>query len=84
MAQESWHSMITDLLPEGETIVASTLTDDEAKREFCIGFGSDEGKPFTAWSETRVFFPVVYDGSEWVGSVPRNPCAEASDHHGGQ
>lgn len=50
---------------------------------FNDGFGGVEGASFTAWSETRVYFPVVYDGSEWVGSVPRHPCDEVTRHHGG-
>ena len=40
--------------------------------------------PFTAWTETRVFFPIVYDGSEWCGSAPRHPCNEAMEHQGGE
>jgi hypothetical protein len=52
--------------------------------EFESGFGTSEGPAFTAWTATRVYFPVVYDGSEWVGSAPRNPCDEACEHVGGQ
>ena len=38
-----------------------------------------DGKPFTAWTERRVYFPAMYDGSVWVASAPRNPCDEAHD-----
>lgn len=31
---------------------------------------------FLAWTPTRVYFPVKYDGGEWVESAPRNPCDE--------
>lgn len=52
--------------------------------QFDDGFGTSEGPAFTAWTETRVYFPVTYDGAEFVGSAPRNPCAEACEHVGGE
>lgn len=41
-----------------------------------------EGHYFTVWTRNRVYFPVVYNGEETVGSVPRNPCKEATKHIG--
>ena len=38
--------------------------------EFSSSFGIAEGNPFLLWTKRFVYFPVVYDGSEWVGSVP--------------
>jgi hypothetical protein len=67
----------------GEGLVAVTLTDAELDEEFDSGYGSPKGAPFTAWSQNRVYFPVGYDGAEWIGSVPRNPCDEATEHQGG-
>ena len=64
--------------------MVTTLSDEELDREFYAGFGGSEGEPFTAWGKDWVFFPVVYDGSEWVGSAPRNPCAIATRHQGGE
>lgn len=49
---------------------------------FGKGYGSAEGPPFLAWTADRVYFPTDYDGSESVGSVPRNPVAEAEGHIG--
>lgn len=37
---------------------------------------------FTIWTSDRVYFPVQYDGMGWVGSVPRNPCDEATSPMG--
>lgn len=65
-------------------VVGTTLTDEEMDQEFDDGFGGAEGVGFTLWTEKRVYFPVVYDGSEWVGSVPRNPCDEETQHQGGE
>lgn len=61
-----------------------TLDDEGLDRCFGCGYGVSEGAPFTAWTEERVYFPIVYDGAEWVGSAPRNPCDEATVHHGRQ
>ena len=68
---------------EDGPIIACTLSDDELDFKFDSSWGTPKGKPFTAWSECRVYFPVTYDGAEWVGSAPRDPCDEATDHVGG-
>lgn len=51
--------------------------------EFDHGYGGINGCPFTVWTEDWVYFPVVYDGAESVGSAPRNPCDVATEHVGG-
>lgn len=79
----TWRELINDAL-DGDVLIHNTLTEEEMDVDFADGYGMSEGKPFTAWSETRVYFPVVYDGAEWVGSAPRNPCGEACRHFGGQ
>lgn len=80
----NWRKMIKDVLPVGETIIACTISDEELDREFDDGYGGAEGAPFTAWSENWVFFPICYDGAEWVGIAPRNPCDRSMSHQGGQ
>lgn len=59
---------------------------DEAAfaEQFDSGYGGAEGPAVLAWTERRVYFPVTYDGSEWLGSAPRNPQAEGQGHEGGQ
>jgi hypothetical protein len=52
--------------------------------EFNDGYGSAQGSGFTAWGEKNVYFPVLHDGAEWVGCVPRNPCRHPTDHQGGE
>lgn len=51
--------------------------------QFDSGYGDPEGCSFTAWSDSRVYFPICYDGAEWCGSAPRNPCDTALEHQGG-
>ncbi len=81
----TWKELINDELKnQDDKLIACTLSEEELNTEFYDGYGSSEGKHFTAWSETRVYFPVVYDGAEWVGSVPRNPCEERTGHVGGE
>lgn len=47
------------------------------------GYGGFEGATFTAWTTSRVYFWVEYDGAQWVDSVPRNPCDEVVTGIGG-
>ena len=83
----NWKKLIQDEMErQGETfedLVECTLNDEELVVEFYNGYGGEEGKPFTLWTNNRVYFPVVYDGSEWVGSVSRNPDGKPTYHLGG-
>lgn len=79
----TWRKRIEDTA-DGDKIVYCTLSNTELDVEFDGGYGGSEGKPFTAWSEKYVYFPVVYDGSEWAGRAPRFPCDEATNHVGGE
>ncbi|WP_051305068.1 hypothetical protein [Chitinilyticum litopenaei] len=80
----SWRELLTaELTKQGESmtdILQCTLSDEELDALFYAGYGPVEGKPFTAWTERRVYFPAWHDGSEWVDSVPRHPCDEAKRH----
>lgn len=67
----------------GEQIIAVAPDEAVLDVQFDNGYGCVEGPSFTVWTEHRVIFPVCYDGSEWVVSVPRNPNDEATDHVGG-
>lgn len=78
----SWKELIEEECDE--IIIYCTLTTEELNEKFDCGYGGSEGKPFTEWTENYVLFPVVYDGLEWVGKVPRNPCNKASSHFGGE
>ena len=82
----NWYKMLEDEFALNGDVFADmicTRTEDELKEEFDPGYGREEGKPFTAWGEKYVYFPVCYDGSEWVSSVPRNPCSLHTCHIGG-
>ena len=74
----SWREMIEEEREQyGDgPIVSCTLKDDELDMKFDFGRGLIEGKPFTAWSDNRVYFSTVYDGPKWVDIVQRNPCDE--------
>lgn len=87
MRMVSWNKLIEELLDDEkdtDVIIHSTLTDNRMNAEFDGSYGGSCGEPFTAWSNDWVYFPVVYDGAEWVGRVPRDPCDIASNHVGGQ
>lgn len=85
---DTWRKLIGEAMEDkGESfadVVAIAPADLDLDRQFDSGFGGSKGHPFTLWTKKRVYFPVVYDGAEWVGSVARDPCDEASCHHGGE
>lgn len=87
MANNTWKNMLKQAFENNKedfSKMITTLTDKELNEEFDDGYGGSQGKPFTAWGEKRVYFPIVYDGAEWVESAPRNPCDEKCFHFGGQ
>ena len=79
MARTCWKSEIAGLAGD-DVIIHHTLTEEELLVEFDDGFGTHEGKPFTAWSEKYVYFPTEYDGAEGVARVSRNPCDIPTEH----
>ncbi len=83
----SWKELLENEMNErGETLSdleSITLTKAEMEKRFDTDFGSIRGKPFTAWSPKAVYFPVCYDGAEWVGSVSRYPDGKPTRHQGG-
>lgn len=81
----TWRTSLNALLSElGETLVAVAPDEPTLDVEFYPGYGGSEGPPLLAWSENHVFFPVVYDGSEWIDSAPRNPVSKGQSHVGGE
>ena len=70
---DSFANVIGHALAEGGNLIT----------EFADGYGGTEGCAFTLWTASRVYFPACHDGSEWVESVPRNPCDEPMRHVGG-
>ena len=82
----NWKAMLMEEFEKrGEDFskMVTTLTEEELEAEFDDGWGGTQGAPFTAWGERYVYFPIQYDGAEWVGSAPRNPCDEKTEHQGG-
>ena len=84
---ENWKTMLDEALKEnGESwddVEANTMTEEEMAKGFDAGYGGTEGCPFTIWTKNTVYFPVCYDGAEWVGSVARNPDGRPTNHQGG-
>lgn len=85
MALTCWAIMLSEAITEANDteMISCTLLPTELLKSFDDGYGGTRGVPFTAWTENRVYFPVCYDGAEWVGSAPRNICEEHTPHMGG-
>lgn len=82
MSMTTWRQEL-EQVRDGEEIIAYAPNQAAFDIEFDAGYGGTNGPPVLAWSDTRVFFPVVYDGAEWLGSAPRNPQADGQGHEGG-
>ena len=84
---ESWREMVSYAMSSNkdswENVEANTMSEAEMDVMFYSGFGGVDGIPFTVWTHDWVYFPMCYDGSEWVGSVARNPNGEPTGHQGG-
>jgi hypothetical protein len=65
-------------------VVAVAPNEDVLDVYFDDGFGGSDGPDVLIWTERNVYFPVVYDGSEWLESAPRNPQPDGQSHVGGQ
>jgi hypothetical protein len=75
---DPWDGLPTTLVELGD------VPDVVLDREFDSGYGGSQAPSFTAWSATKVLFPAVYDGAEWMTWVDRNPCNRATSHVGGE
>jgi len=91
MANTNWYDELKKIDEEDKIIMIATKNGlrnslEAAKKEldfqFDDGYGIEVGPVFTAWTSRRVYFPVSYDGSEWIDSVPRNPSKEFTEHIG--
>ncbi|GGI16474.1 hypothetical protein [Oxalicibacterium faecigallinarum] len=82
----SWYEMLKEaMVRDGEDFDkrSCTLDEEALKKEFDSVHGDPEGAAFTAWGEKWVYFPLCYDGGEWVGHAPRNVCDISMAHQGG-
>jgi len=69
---EKWEDVVSYVPDDGKWL--DYLFDDT--------YGFIEGEPFTLWTKGRVYFPMVFDGSEWVASISRNPDGVITKHLG--
>jgi len=84
----TWRALLAlEMIRYGDSSVMEVITWDGPEgsldHPFDNSYGLTEGQAFYLWTANRVYFPVCYDGAEWVGSVPRNPMSETPVHHGG-
>lgn len=87
MAQTTWRKELEDARKQTgdeSPIVAVAPHEGVLDRAFHGGYGLAEGDEVAIWTESHVYFPIVYDGAEWLGAAPRNPTSEGLAHQGGQ
>jgi hypothetical protein len=81
----TWRELLAEA--SGDDVVTHVKPGDEVLDvRFDDGYGVTGGPEFLAWSHRFVYFPVTYDGAEWVGRAPRHPDDPAGalgPEHGG-
>jgi len=84
--KDTWRVLILDEMAKYnesfDDVVLCTITDEELDISFDAVYGHVQGKPFTLWTKNKVYFPCTFDGSEFVGSVSRDPDGISTDHIG--
>ena len=86
MARTTWRKLISlhfrTFRDSWDFLETCTLSEAELDKTFDNNDGFKEGKPFTLWTKSRVYFPACYCGEEYVFSVARNPDGIPTDHIG--
>lgn len=62
----------TDIYEFNEEVIQCSF-EELPDTEYDCGYGWVGGVPILAFSPTRVYFRVEYDGAEYIDSVPRFP-----------
>ncbi len=81
----TWRKELNGTIAESDDpgpVIAVAPNWDAFDVEFYDGYGFTAGPPVLAWTEKYVYFPVVYDGREWLGRAPRNPTRVPQGHIG--
>ncbi len=86
MSDTTWRAELDSAMKvEGDPgpVVAVAPREDILDVAFDAGFGLPDGPAVLIWTERRVYFPLKYDGAEWLESAPRHPQPEGQKHVGG-
>lgn len=68
-----WHKALTVEPPLNDDRIESLSFNDLLNQRFDDGYGGVEGADFVLITTEWVYFPICYDGAEWIGRVPRIP-----------
>ncbi|MCL4315631.1 MAG: hypothetical protein M1527_01995 [Gammaproteobacteria bacterium] len=84
---KNWKMMLDEALEENgeawDDVEANTMTEADMAKALSSGYGNTQGRAFTVWTKRSVYFPLCYDGAEWVGRVSRHPDGKPTKHQGG-
>lgn len=87
--QVTWRELLEQAYRDNgddPSVLVTTLTNGELHRHFDPNGVEPNGQQFTAWTERFVYFPVFIEFADYpkerVGSVPRNPDGQRTEHIG--
>ncbi len=81
--QTTWRAQLESAMREaGDAgpVIAYAPAESAFDVAFDGGYGAACGPDVLAWTDSRVYFPVDYDGAESIGSAPRHPRPEGQGH----
>lgn len=80
----TWRELLNEAMREAldHRPITVAPSEDVLDVEFDDGFGTPKGPSVLVWTEARVYFPVAFDGVEWMDSAPRHPTREGQPHVG--
>ena len=87
MSETTWRKELREAMDANSDqgpVVAYAPSEEAFDVLFDDGYGGSNGPHVLAWTEANVYFPVVYDGAEWIGSAPRDPQPQGQRHVGGE
>ena len=82
----TWRELIKyEMKHNGDSFdnLVGSVFDGDIDDVFCDGYGNAEGCNFQLWTSEYVYFPICYDGAEWVGSANRHITKQSLRHQGG-
>lgn len=86
MDPTTWRKLLDEARSDAKDsspVVSVAPAEEVLDVEFDPGYGLSKGENVLVWTKKRVYFPVVYDGAEWLGPAPRNPTKSGQEHVGG-
>lgn len=83
LKNRGWLSDVNKNYEWHNTYPATDTFEEFLHKEFDDDYGGIEGDSFVILTKDWIYFPICYDGAEWIERVPRYPNDTFIPHHFG-